>query len=105
VARGVTPQNQAMVQPDDPLELDSDVEPLFAGLAGAERKKDAAQDSADSPEPDLWHNSRRVFEPDAAQKPASADEEPSTARLLIKAILVLIALVLAGAFVYLAVGV
>ena len=103
------PQNQAMPQPQGPREFDEHVEPLFAGLSAAHPREGDPQlqdvESPPAPATDLWHDSRRAFAPVADSAPADVEEEPSTLRLLVKAIVLMLLLIAGGAFVYLAFGV
>lgn len=100
-----------MAQPEKSRERDEHVEPLFAGLSRAHDQGDeeAALEqhaSTDGAAPrDLWHDSRRAFAPQGEPKPERAEDEPSTGRLLLKALFLLVLLVAAGAFVYLTFGV
>lgn len=96
-----------MSQPEGPRKFDEHVEPLFAGLSGAHPREGDPDvpEVGGAPAPDLWHDSRRAFAPVAGSAPRDLDEEPSTLRLLIKAIVVLLLLIASGAFVYLAFGV
>jgi len=98
-----------MPQPQGPRDFDEHVEPLLAGLSGAHPREGVPEipelGGEPAPTSDLWHDSRRAFAPAAASAPEGVDEEPSTAGLLIKAIVVLLLLIAGGAFVYLAFGV
>ncbi len=92
--------------PEKRREADELVEPLFAGLSGAQEEKaktPGADDSQDAP-PDPWKHPRAA---QFASQTASADDEaePSTFPLVMKAVLLLIVLVAIGAFVYLTIGV
>ena len=100
-----------MAKPEEPRDADHLVEPLFAGLSRAgprskERLKSGLENQAvAADEADPWSNSRHVFPLPADLEVDPTEEEPSTARLMFKAVLILVLLVAAGTFVYLTFGV
>lgn len=83
--------------PDERREEDELVEPLFAGLSGAEEHD---QDAAPQ---DPWKHPRAAPLPGTAaiEEP---EAEPATFPLVLKALFLLIVLIAVGAFVYLTIG-
>ena len=92
---------------DKRREADELVEPLFAGLSGAQERKEAGAGEADAGDapPDPWKHPRAAQAQGASPTADDIEGEPSTFPLLLKALLLLIVLVAIGAFVYLTIGV
>jgi hypothetical protein len=92
--------------PEKRREADEIVEPLFAGLSGAEEQPGRApeEDEAGEEKLDPWTHSRAALSPPSLP-PANLDAEPSLAPLLLKAFVLLIVLVAFAGFVYFAFGV
>lgn len=101
-------------RPDEARRKDDElVEPLFAGLEDADRASSSAAADADAGEA-VWRRSRRPRGGAQSKSPTSGtndpdleadDPGPSTARLLLVALLLTVVLVGLGAFVYFAFGV
>ncbi len=77
------------------------VEPLFAGLRGADSPD--GPDPDDSPPPDPWKHHARS-QPLPATAP-DVEEEPATVRLFVKALFMMLALIAIAAAFYLVFGV
>jgi len=94
-----------MGKPDERRRADELVEPLFAGLAGAEEPNRPAESAPAPPTgaSDPWTHPRTALP--AAPPEDGAEREPSLAPLVLKALLLLIVLVAISAFVYFAFGV
>jgi hypothetical protein len=103
-------QNCSMGVPDERREERELVEPLFAGLSGAEEPREADPDPAEADEADEgptdpWKHPRPAHLPSESVPLQDIDAESATFPLVMKALLLLIALVAISAFVYFAFGV
>jgi hypothetical protein len=87
---------------------DDAVEPFFAGLRGAHDSgadPDAGAPADDGPPPDPWRRGAHAHvAPPAAGAPAGPDEDRATAGMVAKALLLMIALVVASAAIYFVFG-
>ena len=102
MARTAYAQNQAMGQPEERRHADHLVEPLLAGLRDADPLQGAEAQADATARPDPWTHPPRPAELEL--RGADLEDEPSSVRLFLKALLVMLALIAGGAVVYFVFG-
>ncbi|MEO6709501.1 MAG: hypothetical protein ABI054_01645 [Planctomycetota bacterium] len=95
-----------MGEPEKRREADELVEPLFAGLARAEEHSEDALEleGGDDGPKDPWKHPRSANPPGQAATAADVDREPAMFPLILKALILMVALVAVGAFIYVTFG-
>ncbi|HTF90818.1 MAG TPA: hypothetical protein VK843_20525 [Planctomycetota bacterium] len=95
-----------MGEPEKRREADELVEPLFAGLAGAEEQsEDSLELEAEAEGPkNPWNHPRSAILPGQAVSTADVEREPAMFPLVLKALILMVALVAIGAFIYVTFG-